>query len=265
MKLNNKIITEELEEVAPMLAKLDKVNFYEVDGAYFQNAQATIIESVQKLPVDAGFLSTALTLVNKKELYMAPAATYFESFSDDMIRKVHAEEVAEELSYALPLLQHTEKKALYEVPGVYFLSFPGSVSALISKQGIEHNGPVREWGHKWNELAQRIFGLVSRPKYAFVMASVVSIVVCSVLVFSKQPMSEEDKIFAQMQQIPDADIHNYISGHRDEFDERTLLLNINNVEFTHYFDKPEQVTPHIESHVKGNAADDEISKDDILD
>jgi hypothetical protein len=263
VKLNNKILTE-LEEVAPTLAKLDKVNFYQVQEGYFENSQSKIAELVEKSAMQEDVLPSALSAIDKKQLYPAPAAVYFKSFSEALIAKVHAEEVEEELSYALPVLQHVPKKSLYKVPAAYFASFPEKIIKLATKKAP--GSSLTHWGSVWSSVGDVVFAFISRPRYSFAMASVVGMIVCIVLVTNTKTsaLTEEDRIFAQMQQIPDADLHHYIDKNRDEFDERTILHNINDVEFTHYFDKPEQVTPHIENHAKGNA-NDEPTNDDILD
>jgi hypothetical protein len=260
VKLNNKIL-EELQDIAPTLAKLDKVDFYRVEESYFEDSKHRILESVGK-PITEPELSPILSAIKKKELYTAPSSSYFESFSENLIAKINAGEVAEELSYAMPVLQHVEKKESYKVPSAYFASFPDKVAKLVKKEAIE--SPVEYWSNVWIEISERFSGLISRPGYAFAMASIISAIVCIGLVFNTQnTISGDEKIFAQMQQIPDADLHHYIDRHRDEFDEHTILHNINDVDFTHYFDKPEQVTPHIESHTKGSTDDDITS--DILD
>ncbi len=261
MKLNNKIL-EELREIAPALAKLDKVDFYQVEEGYFEDSKNRIVKSIARTISEAE-LSPILSTIQKKELYPAPSSAFFESFSENLIAKIHTEEVNEELSYALPVLQHAEKKEWYKAPANYFATFPDKITKLAKKEAIE--SPVEHWSNVWTEISERVSVLISRPGYAFAMASVISAIVCIGLVFNAQnTMSGDEKIFAQMQQIPDADLHHYIDKHRDEFDEHTILHNINDVDFTHYFDKPEQVTPHIESHVTGTA-DDEITNDDILD
>lgn len=256
MKLD-KNITKELQGVAPMLAKLDKVNLYQVEEGYFRNSQLHIIGLVEKQN------TSLLASVPKMELYTAPADSYFAAFSDKLMEKVRTEEVAEELSYALPVLAHVEKRNLYNVPAAYFNAFPKSIAKLVAKESAE--SPVAHWAGIWNGFMEMILDRVARPRYAFAMASVLGMIVCiGLVVNNKSGLSDEDKIFSQMQQISDADLHHYVAKHRDEFDERIILNNINNVDFTHYFDKPEQVTPHIESHTKGQA-DDEIANEDILD
>jgi len=256
-----KNITKELQDIAPTLAKLDKTNFYQVEEGYFGGASLKIIELIEK-PVHTEIVPPVLCAVRDLPLYAAPAPDYFESFADRMMKMAHAEEVAEELSYALPILEHVEKKSLYAVPATYFASFPKAIVKLVSKEETESS--VSHWAHVWEALTEAALSLISRPRYAFVMASVMSVIVCVGLVVNTQSsLSGDDKIFAQMQQIPDAELHHYISKHRDEFDERTILTNINNVDFTHYFDRPDQVTPHIESHSQGQT-EEEINEN-ILD
>ena len=256
---------KELEEIAPIFAKLDKINFYQVEEGYFADSQVKIIDSVIKPGEQAEALLSILSSIPKKELYSAPALSYFESFSGNLINNIHAKEVMEELAHTLPILQHVEKKQPYRVPATYFASFPDSVTKLAKKESIEHTSSLEKWSSRWSDFTETVLALISRPGYSFAMASVVSmIVLISLVISTKTTLSGDDKIFAQMQQIPDADLHHYIAKHRDEFDERTILNNINNVEFTHYFDKPDQVTPHIESHTKG-VTDDDITNDDILD
>jgi hypothetical protein len=263
VKLNNNIL-KELQEIAPILAKLDKVNFYQVKDSYFEDSQVKIIELIEKQVVQTETLSPVLSSIVKKELYPAPASAYFESLSEKLIEKIQAEEVEEELSYALPVLQHIPKKQFYKVPVAYFASFPERIVRLATKKTADPS--LAHWGNVWGRLGDIAFDFISRPRYSFAMSSVVGMIVCVFLLTNTKTstLSEEDKIFAQMQQIPDADIHQYIDRHRDEFDERTILHNISDVEFTHYFDKPEQVTPHIESHAKGNR-NNELTNDDILD
>jgi hypothetical protein len=258
-------IEKELKEIAPALARLDKVNFYQVSDGYFQDAQLKIIELIDK-PVVKEVLPAIFSRIEKKELYTAPAPAYFEAFSDQLMKEIYAEEVAEELSYALPILQDVAKKEAYEVPALYFEKLPDAITRMVSKEVIDHSSQIEEWSSRWGLFMQQVWDVFSRPRYSFAMASIVGVIVCIGLVINNRTISAEDKIFAQMQQVSDADLHHYIAKHGDEFDEHTLLHDINNVEFTHYFDKPEQVTPHIESHISGDKdKDDESTNEDILD
>ena len=251
----DKQILNELQEVAPTLAKLDKVDLYHVEEGYFQNSSVAISNLIT-----GAEQSSILSSIPKKELYTAPASSYFATFSDDLIHVIHADGVAEEVSYTIPVLQHIDKKELYEVPVSYFASFPHRITKLATNTSIET--PVEHWTGIWSVLTEKLSMLIARPRYSFALASFAGLFMCIIVaVNTRNTLSSDDKIFAQMQQIPDADIHHYIDRHRDEFDERTILTNINDVDFMHSFDKPDQVTPHIERHARG---DEEISEE-ILD
>ena len=263
MKLD-KNIRKELEEIAPVLARLDKTNFYEVEEGYFENSAGMIMESVERHTEALEEFSPVLSLLQKKELYQAPGHAYFESFSDKMITEIHAEDVDEELSYALPVLQHVAKKELYEVPAAYFNTFPAAITKLASKEVKEHPSTIAQWSSRWSEVTERVLGLIARPRYAFAMASVVSLVVCIVLVIKAETLSDEDKIFSQMQQLSDTDLHHYLGKHRDDFDEHTILHNLNNVDFIHYKnDKPGQVRS-VDEHTN-DISNEEITNEDIVD
>jgi hypothetical protein len=263
VKINQDIL-KELQEIAPALATLDKVNFYQVEVDYFDHVPANIVEMIGHEIRTEG-VPEALNAVRYTDLYPAPQPFYFESFSDLILTKINVEEAAEELAYTLPILQHTEKKELYTVPAAYFDSFPESVIKLTKQEASIHPSPIRQWRSKWSTLTQAIQDLILRPRYAFAMASAVGMIVFAVLVINSQPnMSGDDKIFAQMQQIPDADLHHYISRHRDEFDEHTILTNINNVDLTHYFEKSGQPV-HGAPGQTNKGLDEEIANEDVLD
>lgn len=255
MKID-KDIRKELEEIAPVLASLDKTNFYQVEESYFENSTGMIMESVERHSEAIEELSPVLSLLQKQELYEAPAYSYFESFSDKMIAEIHAEDVEEELSYALPLLQHVVRKEQYEVPAAYFNTFPDNITKLVSKEVKEHPSVIAQWSSRWSDAAERILGLIARPRYAFAMASVVSLVVCIVLVIKAETLSEEDKIFSQMQQLSDTELHHYLGKHRDDFDEHTILHNLNNIDLN---EQPGQ------KKTVDELSNEDISNEDIVD
>jgi hypothetical protein len=262
MKPDRDIINE-LQEVAPTLGGLDRVNLYQVSEGYFEDSAMKIIGMIEK-PTDQVEVPPTLASVGRKHLYSAPASIYFESFPDDLMAIAHAEEIEEELSFTLPILQHIPKRESYKVPADYFASFPASVTRLVSKKSAPSISIMEHWVDIWSGIIEAVTALLARPRYSFAMASVVGVIVCIALVTNTQTgMSGDEAIFAQMQQVSDADLHHYIVRHRDEFDEHVILHNINNAEFTHYFDKPEEVTSHIESHTQGST--DEDITEDIVD
>ena len=153
---------------------------------------------------------------------------------------------------------------MYQVPVDYFASFPEVMTQIAAHEDAVHHSEVERLTSRWSALWETVAGFFSRPVYAFAVASCVGLVMCIGLVVNNNSLSEEDKIFAQMQQISDSDLHGYIGKHRDEFDERAILHNIDNIDFTHYFDKPEDVPQHLLNQPKG-ATEEDINVDDIID
>lgn len=249
MKTQNDI-SKELQEVAPLLSGVDRTNFYQVPYGYFDASLVSIIELVDK-PETAQEQLGVLQTLPKLETRRVPAG-YFNTFSDEMIRSIRAEEVAEELQYTSHLLVGVEKKELYQVPAGYFASFPDAITRLAIYEDKEHPAVIERWSQRlaamvWDVLSRTIL----RPQYAFAMACVVGMVMGVGLVVNNTTYSAEDKIFAQIEQVPVSEIHNYMAQHHDEFDEHTILHHINDTEFIHYFDKASEVTSQIEGELSG--------------
>jgi hypothetical protein len=256
----SKDISNELREIAPTLSKLNKKNFYEVSDAYFEESSVKIIELVDDIQAHAIDLPPVLASIEKSDLYKVPHG-YFASFSDQVAAKIHAIEVAEELVSTAPMLSAMEKKEPYAVPANYFSVFPMIAAKLAAKDSELHDSPIEHEISRWSIVFERIWSLVSRPAYTFSMACMVATVVVVGVVFSHSTLTPEEKIFAQMQQMPESELQRYIGKHRDDFDERTILHNINGIEFTHYFDKPENIPAHLKNG--GTEVPENISEDII--
>jgi hypothetical protein len=255
----NEEIAKELQEVAPTLSTLDKVNLYPVSEGYFQDSTNDIMAMIGELK-----LPSTLSQIEKKNLYPAPAPLYFESIADNILTKIHADEVADELTYSAPHLVSLPKSTIQQVHVDYFISFPEVMTQMAAHEDAAHSHDLEQLGGKWSELIERLWAFVSRPAYAMAIASCVGLIMCIGLVMNNHSLSDEDKIFAQMQQIPDSELHSYIGKHRDDYDEHTILHHIDETDFTHYFDKPEDVPAHLIDQVKGTTAS-EVNADDIID
>ncbi|MCW3125323.1 MAG: hypothetical protein JWO03_981 [Bacteroidetes bacterium] len=242
----SKDILNELREIAPVLARLDRKNFYQVSEGYFAESTVKIVERAEDVKAHAIDLPPVLASMQKLEIYKIHEG-YFALFSDDLMAKIHAEEVAEELSLAAPLMAGLSKTELQKVPANYFSVFPMMVTKLAAKEEIEHM-PIGHEISRWSFWMTNVFERVLRPRYSLAMAFTVAIVVVVGIVFSHSTLTPEEKIFAQMQQIPESELQNYMGKHRDDFDEHTILHNINDIEFTHYFDKPENMPSHLKNN-----------------
>jgi hypothetical protein len=245
----SKDILNELQEIAPALAKLDKKNFYQVSEGYFDDSTLRIVELVEDIKLHAIALPPVLSSIQKTELYDVPQG-YFSSFTDRVISTIHAAEVAEEMAYTAPLLMGIPRAPQHAVPVNYFEMFPMIAAKLAIKDETAHDSPIEHSISRWSIWAQQVYDIIIRPRYTFVMACVTAAMVVMGVGFTHSTLTPEEKIFARMQQIPDKEIQHYMGRHRDEFDEHTILHNINDIEFTHYFDKPEDMPARLKNDIK---------------
>ena len=260
----SKDISNELREIAPTLSGLDKKNFYTVSEGYFEESSQKIMMLAEDIKQHGIDLPPVLASIKKKELHSVPEG-YFNSFTDSLIGQIHAEEVAEELAYSVSLLVGVPKRMPHTVPANYFDTFPQVISAMAARDAAAHDTLIEHEISIWSIWIGRILTLVSRPKYSFAMACMVAIAVMVSVVYTHSTLTPEEKIFAQMQQIPDSDLHHYLGKHRDEFDERTILYHINDIEFSHYFDKPENLPAHLKGNIKTGPDNMENVSEDIID
>ena len=260
----SKDILNELREIAPALSGLDKKNFYTVSEGYFEESGQKIMMLAVDVQLHGIDLPPVLASIKKKQLHSAPEG-YFSSFTDNVIGQIQSEEVAEELTYTAPLLVGLEKKEAYSVPANYIADFPANIYKVAAREAAAHDTLIEHEISVWSIWIERILTVVSRPKYSFAMACMVAIVVMISVVYSHSTLTPEEKIFAQMQQVPDSELHHYIGKHRDEFDERTILYHINDIEFSHYFDKPENVPAHLKGAINTGPDNIDNLNEDVID
>ena len=258
----SKDILNELQAIAPALALLDKKNFYQVSNGYFEDSSVKIIELLEDDKVHAA--NPVLASMKKTEFYNAPEG-YFASFTDSIIYQIHADEVIQELSYTAPHLAGLDKKELYAVPANYFAVFPMMVSSLAAQEAEAHDSAIEHEMSRWSLWVEKAYSIILRPRYSFALACIVATGVLVSVVLTHSTLTPEEKIFAQMQQIPDNELHHYLSRHRDDFDERTILYHINDIDFTHYFDKPENVPAHLKGNIKMIPDNFDNINEDIID
>ncbi len=254
-------ISNELLGIAPTLAELDKTNFYQVPEGYFDESGEHMLAIVEDRFIEIS-LPPVLASLPRVVSHPAVPQGYFEAFEDNLLNTIHADEVKEELAYSAPALLHASKKPLYDVPAGYFSSLPDTLVALAVHESREHNSALKEKVGQWGIWMERIWTAIWKPSHALAFACILSGAVLISTGISHSTLTPEEKIFAQMQQLPEMEINLYMGKHRDDFDERTILQNINDIDFTHYFDKPENIPAHLKAI---DAESQSLTEEDIID
>lgn len=119
---NGNNILNELREISPLLAGMDKVNVFTVPAGYFEG----LADTLQLLVKEEN--STVLNGISKQNQDVP--AGYFDSLADTILSKIKAGEAKEEF----PLLNSITRENVYTVPQGYFESLAGNSLNSIKTQ-----------------------------------------------------------------------------------------------------------------------------------
>jgi len=223
-------IWKELQGIAPTLAKMEKRNFYSVPENYFLDFKNGLLETV-KLSEAKQVLKTLapeLLKLEKKQQTEIPA-NYFSSFSGDLMKKMRAAEVNAELQQIAPTLSGIEEKVnLYEVPANYFNAFPQQMMKRIAtEQKNELPSALPAWLQLVNGVLESIYARVFKPQYSFAFAGVASIVIVSVMLFTKveKPCTE---LACLENAITDDELNAYFAKSPDLYQEEVFEQDFTN-------------------------------------
>jgi hypothetical protein len=131
---NSPEILNELKEISPLLAGLEKVNLFQVPESYFDELHFRIAEYVKIND------TPAVDNIIKRNLQQVPEG-YFDTLSDSILAKVKAaypESAEEELQKLSPVLYSLRKKNVFSVPQGYFESFAEEMTGKV-KLGYSEN------------------------------------------------------------------------------------------------------------------------------
>jgi hypothetical protein len=126
---NRTDILNELKQLSPTLAAIEKVNVFTVPAGYFEYLSADILMGIEK---ENG-------LSNHKTADVP--AGYFDTLATSILTKIKAqdnEDAATELSGLSPQLFSIKKEGTFEVPAGYFDTLAGSIVAKIKTADDEN-------------------------------------------------------------------------------------------------------------------------------
>lgn len=113
---NRTDILNELQELSPVIAAIEKVNVFRVPDGYFGHLSTDIMTGIE---IENGINSKISLNTSFSE---APAG-YFESFADNVLSKIRSlttEDATAELRTLSPMLYSVQNENVFEVPKGYF-------------------------------------------------------------------------------------------------------------------------------------------------
>ncbi|WP_462250456.1 hypothetical protein [Ferruginibacter sp.] len=125
--MENRIdILNELKELSPLVAGVERVNVFTVPIGYFERLEEDILIVVK---VETGVLLNSIT--NQPSMQVPQG--YFESLSDNILNKIKAEE-ATEVKELSPMLYSIKNENTFTVPQGYFESLSANILNKINEE-----------------------------------------------------------------------------------------------------------------------------------
>ncbi|MGN6194360.1 MAG: hypothetical protein ACTHOB_05445 [Ginsengibacter sp.] len=208
-------ITEELKDISPTLASMEKVNVFQVPEDYFSDFDAKIL--------------TTIFLQDKKDNFQKVPEGYFNSLSDTILSKIKQEEnqtASEEIKALSPALHYLKEERVFDVPENYFENLSNEILEKIkpSKPKVIAISSVKKW---WKYAA------------AAVVAGVIAI--SSLQIFNhnsnsipEMQIASEYKTPEQLNQgissLSDEEIVKYLENNGNILDEEAITKDMDTTE-----------------------------------
>ena len=134
---NSKEILNELIDISPSLAKMEKVNVFSVPEGYF-------------LGLDEKIATTVFLQQDKKTAFRKVPEGYFDSLSSQILSKIKKEEDSadEEIKSISPALHYLKEENVFDVPEGYFDDLSSKILSRIKgeKAKVVSFNSSRRWG-----------------------------------------------------------------------------------------------------------------------
>lgn len=126
-------ILNELKEISPLLADLEKINVYTAPESYFSGLYIQILEKTVKatssvLPAsDTGYFTSETHFLDVPD-------GYFDNLAGNILQKIKSLEndnAGEELRQLSPVLYALQNENVFSLPAGYFDALPGTILNAI--------------------------------------------------------------------------------------------------------------------------------------
>ncbi len=126
MESTNDILNE-LKELSPVLAAMEKVNVFTVPEGYFERLSEDIVACIG---YEKGIAATISPAVKTEDVPQG----YFENLAETILAKVKNESAADELRILSPMLYSVQNENVFEVPQGYFDDFSDAILAKVKNE-----------------------------------------------------------------------------------------------------------------------------------
>jgi DNA-binding FrmR family transcriptional regulator len=236
MKNEREEILNELKQIAPTLAGVERVDILGVPENYFSGIQSRIFDAIkagnaaEELKSIAPGLA-AISKVQEREV----SAGYFSSLSSNVLGKIRMSESGSELEAIAPALAAVSK-AKEAVTAGYFSQMQSNVLKQVKQAGKPAEASVLQRINTWvDSVLQPLFS----PQLTFAMASVLTVVLVGWLAIAQnnKPASAGVSFTAAIEKVSRDEVKDYIAANMDEFDYSLMAKNAPEVKNTIQIDE----------------------------
>ena len=178
---NRNEILNELRDVAPLTATLEKQNLYVVPAGYFEYLANEILQKIYQQSV------TTTPVVST---YKVPAG-YFDGLAEGILQKIKAgnvsseSEVQEELKQVAPVLNTIDKKNIYSVPADYFENLSREMLSVNSNSENDIKIELPEHASLLNNISKENVFTVPQGYFQQLSENVLAIINSRRIIFSE--------------------------------------------------------------------------------
>jgi hypothetical protein len=127
---NRTDILNELTELSPIIAGIEKINVFTVPDGYFENLSVGILTGIATEKKESDFSFSGFTGNDVPQ-------GYFDTLADTILGKIKAqntEDVSDELRVLSPMLYSIQGENVFEVPQGYFTGLAEAILARVKPQ-----------------------------------------------------------------------------------------------------------------------------------
>jgi len=123
-------ILNELKELSPLIARMEKINVFTVPAGYFENLGNDILEGIES---EKGLVVNGFPASLPSDVPQG----YFDSLAESILGKISAQSAgnaSDELKALSPMLYSIQNENVFEVPQGYFEGLAGTIAGLVNPQ-----------------------------------------------------------------------------------------------------------------------------------
>jgi hypothetical protein len=206
-------ILNELKELSPLLAGMDKINVFTVPAGYFENLGNDILTG---LTSEKGVIINGLPDSFSVDIPQG----YFDTLAGDVLNKIKAQDASGELRTLSPLLYSIQHENVFEVPAGYFDSLADAVFAKVrSPQAKVVSMNRRSAGFMKYAVAAAFTGVMALGVFTFTDHKKNTI---DAVVEQGKQIARENKFDEELSKVSDEEIVKYLEANGS--DVKTALV-----------------------------------------